>query len=184
MALCILVSPAERGPVAMEPGAGIVDEGGGVDVLGGACHDPLQSLNLSLDLLWVLLAHHVLLIKAAIVQAVGIVEEMLGLVILEKKGSIRQLQIRSQGAARRDKPNQRTSSYSSRRRLPRQEEQIPMTLSGWGKYWGSSRPLKGNGKRRTAKECGRMKVGKAKATKSNQVQERLESGSGIPCGGS
>jgi hypothetical protein len=38
-----------------------------------------------LDLLRVLLAHHVLLVKAAIVQVVGVVEEMLGLVILEEE---------------------------------------------------------------------------------------------------
>jgi hypothetical protein len=38
-----------------------------------------------LDLLRVLLAHHVLLVEAAIVQVVGVVEEMLGLVILEEE---------------------------------------------------------------------------------------------------
>ena len=65
-----------------------------MDVLGGACHDSLQSLNLSLDLLRILLAHHVLLVEAAIVQAVGVVEEMLGLVVLEKMGGICQLPVR------------------------------------------------------------------------------------------
>ncbi len=55
---------------------------GGVYLLRGARHNPLQSLNLSLDLLRVLLSHHVLLVEAAIVQVVGVVKEILGFVVL------------------------------------------------------------------------------------------------------
>ena len=110
-----------------------------MDVLGGACYDPLQSLNLSLNLLWVFLAHHVLLIEAAIVQAVGVVEEMLGLVVLERMGSKRSASSSLRSSNERQ-PSRRTSSYSSRRRLPRQEEQIPMTLGRWENTGAAASP--------------------------------------------
>ena len=87
----------------------------------------LQSLNLSLNLLWVLLAHHVLLVEAVVVQVVGVVEKVAGFVFLLRGNNQLALGLRcrvsSQGTAR-------TSSYSSRRRLPRQEEQLPMTSCG------------------------------------------------------
>lgn len=58
---------------------------GAASVLRCAGDHPLQGLDLSLDLLGVLLAHHVLLVEAAIVHAVGVVEEMLGLVVLRQQ---------------------------------------------------------------------------------------------------
>jgi hypothetical protein len=48
----------------------------------------LQGLNLSLGLLRVFLAHHVLLVEAAIVHVAGIVEQALGFIVLSQSEDV------------------------------------------------------------------------------------------------
>lgn len=55
-----------------------------MELLGCSGDDPLQSLNLSLSLQWIMLARHVLLSKAAVLHIIRVVEEEARLVVLER----------------------------------------------------------------------------------------------------